>query len=372
MGLPGAGKTLLLASVYNRFQAPADGRSFSLEAPREQAVELNAMFRTIGDSSAPWPAGTSRGDFRRFHFTAAAPVRGGEFHPAFTIRYTEYAGELLVTHSDDGSGKQEMLHRDIAEAHAVMALLDGHDVLRAIGGDLDAGGRLQHAVSTFVDALRHVRCSVNFAVTKWDLLQTTGQTDTELVTRVRRFLHSNDAFRWLVERQDAAFTVRLFPISAVGPGFARLDASGLVVKTAAGNVSPTGVTLPFSSVVPDIFDRAEALARAQASAHDRGAEASRNHQQRSDMRFGVLTSVLDQLALVPGGGLPLHVLRWMIGVEPRLGRSAGLPPDAAWLRNDDAEGGAGMEAARLILKEMRRETDAAEGALPEGVLRRVG
>lgn len=372
VGLPGAGKTLMLASVYHLFQAPANGRSYYLEAPRREATELNALFHTISNSSASWPNGTARGDFRRFHFTAAAPVRGGEFHRAFTIRYTEYAGELLVANSDDGSENEELLHRDIAEAHAVMALLDGYDVSRALEGDTDAGTRISLAVSTFVESLRYVRCSVNFAVTKWDLLQLTGQTDAELVGRVRRLLDSSEQFQWLVGRKDAAFTVRLFPISAVGPGFATPDASGHMVKRSAGTVNPTGVTLPFSSVIPDIFERAEALARAEAGGHDRAAEASQGRAHRSELRFGVLTSVLDQLSLVPGGALPLHILRWMTGVDPRLARSAGLSPDAAWLRNDDVEGGAGMEAARLILKEMRRETDAAEGALPEGVLRRVG
>lgn len=373
VGLPGSGKTVLLASIYNRFQAPSGGRSYYLEAPRPQAVDLNLAFRGINDPSAPWPAGTSTGDFRQYYFAAAAPVRGGGFHRAFTIRYTEYAGELLIVNSQDGSRNQDLLNRDLAEAHAVMALLDGYDVLRVVGGDSDANGRLQHAISTFVDVLRHVTCSVNFVVTKWDLLQQTGRTDAELVVLVRDLLQSNDAFRWLVDRQDASFTIRLFPLSAVGPGFARVDGNGRVVKTTAAGTNPTGVTLPFSSVLPDLFDRAEAAARHLAGLHYRRQEAARAAHRRDELRHDVLVSALDQVSgLVPGAGLSVNVFRWITHVDPRLAQATGLPPAIAWLENVDGQGGAGIEAARLIIKEMRREIDAMEGALPDSVLKRVG
>ncbi|WP_255950545.1 TRAFAC clade GTPase domain-containing protein [Streptomyces odontomachi] len=373
MGLPGAGKTVLLASIYNRFQTPAGGRSYYLEASDAQARDLNAAFHRINDTSAPWPAGTSTGEFNQFYFAAAAPVRGSGFHRAFTIRYTEYAGELLVANSQDGGRNQGLLQDALSEAHAVMALLDGYDVLRSINGVSNAKGRLQYAVSTFVNALRHVDSSVSFVVTKWDLLQQTGRTDAELVDEVRDLLWSNDAFRWLVERQDAEFTVRLFPVSAVGPGFATVDDAGQVIKTAAATTRPTGVTLPFVSVLPDLFDRTEVAARHRARLHRQHTQEARARQQQAELRFNVLTSALDQLSgLVPGGGLSAHIVRWIVGVDPGIAQEAGLPPDVAWLETHDAQDGAGLEAARAIVKEMRREMDAMEGTLPKCVLRRVG
>lgn len=373
VGLPGSGKTVLLASIYNRFQAPSGGRSYYLAAPAKEAVDLNRWFRTINNTSEPWPAGTGRGDFRQFFFTAEAPVRGGVFHPAFTIRYTEYAGELLVVNSEDGSRNQDLLKNDLSEAHAVMALLDGYDVLQVINGDCDANGRLQHAVSTFVDSLRHIACSVSFVVTKWDLLQHTGRTDVELVRLIRSLLQSNDAFRWLVERQESSFSVRLFPVSAVGPGFARVDSNGLVVKTTTGTTNPTGVTLPFSSVLPDLFDLAEAAARIRSGTHRRRGEEASAVQRLSGLPEEVFVSALEQVGgLVPGVGLSVNLFRWITSVDPRVAQGAALPPDVAWLENDEAKGGAGMEAARLIVREMRREMDVMEGALPESVLRRVG
>jgi hypothetical protein len=51
--------------------------------------------------------------------------------------------------------------------------------------------------------------------------------------------------------------VRLIPVSAVGPGFAEISASGVVVKRPGAQLQPRNVDVPLCAVVPDLFRQVE-------------------------------------------------------------------------------------------------------------------
>src|SRR5258705_7920644 len=80
LGPGGAGKTMLLASMYEQLQTGGP-RSYFLSAPYEEVVLLNGWYNDVSDPQRDWPSGTSVGDTRNFTFTVQTRVPSGTVHP---------------------------------------------------------------------------------------------------------------------------------------------------------------------------------------------------------------------------------------------------------------------------------------------------
>jgi hypothetical protein len=256
LGPRGSGKTLLLASMYHQLQTLGN-RSYFITAPFDQVVLLNQWFTEAADTNRDWPTGTSVGETRDFVFTVRTRGASGTVHTVMRLGYLEYAGGLLTDAQAPGSTAQADLIGRIETAHALLGIIDGFRVRQALDGSAEGVMRLQQSLTAMISLTMLTSCPVTFVITKWDLLHDIDVDEDARLSRVRKYLMSNQGFRDLVEAHSSHRVVRLVPVSAVGPDFAALDEQGLVAKLPYGQVHPTNVDVPLSAVVPDVFEQVE-------------------------------------------------------------------------------------------------------------------
>lgn len=256
LGLQGAGKTLLLASMYKTMQGPSQFRRFYLRASDEDASRLREHYKVMADTSDSWPEGTAPGDQRTFRFSVRTQVNGPVVE-AVRIDYLEYPGELLSDTREASKEARAELGAAIRGADALICVLDGHAILDYCESPTRGWSRLEESVSVFRHHLIESRGPINFVISKWDLLTGLGANDEERLTTIRDVLMSNDDFHNLIATKRDQQIIRLVPVSATGEGFARIDRSGHVVKILNSKPSPTNTDIPLSAVVPDIFRQAE-------------------------------------------------------------------------------------------------------------------
>jgi len=257
LGTRGSGKTMLLSSMYHQLQTPTD-RSFFLTAPYEQVMLLNQWFTKAADTDQDWPSGTSVAETRSFTFTVRTRTAAGRVVPVMGLDYLEYAGGLLTDSQEPGSTRQADLLRQVAQAHALIGIIDGHWLRRwLMEGDPRGRMRLQQSLTSMISLMLMATCPVSFVITKWDLLRDLEVDENARLHQVRKRLMSNPGFRDLVRVHSTDRVIRLIPVSAVGPDFAELDAEGEISKLPDGQLEPIGVDIPLSAVVPDIFAQVE-------------------------------------------------------------------------------------------------------------------
>ena len=254
LGLNGAGKTVLLASQFNKLCEPVDDRRYFLDGDWKQDTQLSQIYASVGDTSAPWPAGTRIGETREFIFDCKAFGEVGEDRPVFRISYLDYAGELLEGHPDEHTARSELEER-VGEAHALLVIIDGREVLRLLRGEQN-GSDYFNRVRPLLGVARRARCPVQLVLTKWDLVRTfSDSSDEELLRQVRARVMGNGHVTALVRAHDHQRRVRLIPVSAVGPQFAELREDGKVVKLEDGTLDPLHVDVPLSAVLPDALEQ---------------------------------------------------------------------------------------------------------------------
>ena len=106
LGTRGAGKTLLLASMFHDLMVPGK-RAYFLSAPHEQVIALGDWYAQAADTTADWPAGTMTGESRKFTFTVRTRLPSGDIRPVMRLEYLEYAGGLLTDVQAAGSTSQQ-------------------------------------------------------------------------------------------------------------------------------------------------------------------------------------------------------------------------------------------------------------------------
>ncbi|MEO3861562.1 hypothetical protein [Acrocarpospora sp. B8E8] len=257
LGLQGAGKTLLLASMFHELQAPTR-QSYYLSAAPADVAKLTEWFATMADTTDPggWPAGTTLSETRRFAFTVKTRT-ADSVHDVLRLDYLEYAGELLTRTDPAGAERQAELFAQVQSADAVLGILDGQRIRQHLDGEARGWAELDRTLNILIPHMMNITCPISFVLTKWDLLADLHEDEDTRLARVRDLLMANGQFRALVNTHGTQRVVRLIPVSAVGRGFATIDQHGHVVKVPSAQAQPTYADVPLSAVVPDVFDQAE-------------------------------------------------------------------------------------------------------------------
>ncbi|GAA1655324.1 hypothetical protein GCM10009733_060960 [Nonomuraea maheshkhaliensis] len=372
LGLPGSGKTLLLASMFNELQTPSR-QCYYLSAGDDDVARLTGWFAQMADTSRTdqWPRGTFTSETRRFTFGVKA--RSGEtVHEVLRLDLLEYAGELL-TDAEAHSDRRQELFEQVRSAHALLAIIDGARIRQHLDGDPQGWTELHRTLNILVPHLIEAGCPVTFVITKWDLLTHLHEDENTRLSLVRDLLMSNTHFRTLARLHSTRRVTRLIPVSAVGPGFASLDATGHVIKTRSAQARPTYVDVPLSTVVPDLFDQAELHlpTTLRAALH----EEARRHLWRAPLERVHSTAML---TLQSSGRALLHAL----GSAPAAiagdvliamfldSRAPAVGPDPAGPQVDEAQRRVGefVRVRKQVLQDMRGKPAMLEGRLPSSRL----
>jgi hypothetical protein len=260
LGLPGSGKTVLLASMFHELDHVAPGRTFYLETSPEQRVALNGVYRTVSDPRREWPRATRLSELTEYVFNCVALDEDGARHHLLDVVYIDYAGELLEHTPEAGRSSFQELQSHIGSAQALLGLIDGQRILQLLRGEPAGHDYLQFELRSLLGLLQSARAPVQLVITKWDLVRGFGEPpdadDEQRLDRVITALMAYDHVRGLVYSSPNQL-VRLIPVSAVGRGFAELKGDGSVVKRSGGTVRPMNVEVPLCAVVPDLFRQVE-------------------------------------------------------------------------------------------------------------------
>lgn len=362
IGLPGAGKTMLLTSMYQKLHTSA-GRGFHVHAPQDQVARINTWYGQVNGTESDWPAGTARGETRSFDFTLLHDHAPTGVVPGIEIGYLEYAGELLADPDLSGSTTGHHVSTAIGNADALLGIIDGLLVLRAYEGDRRARSDLQISLNTMINVMLRSPAPVAFVVTKWDLLDGFGQDENVRLGKVRDLLLAADGFRDLVSTHAARRIVRLIPVSAVGPEFARL-ADGKIRKRPDGQLAPYGVELPFCAVVPDAVSQAEAALDQQTreTLRREAKEAARVGVRETLRRVGTWLTAQSGRSLVSLTGLSLLV---EVAAAEETQRN---PPLRERLSAADQYAEDVIQSRRAVLEALRHQLAVLDARLPNARL----
>ncbi|MGH3645827.1 MAG: hypothetical protein ACRDTM_01395 [Micromonosporaceae bacterium] len=371
LGPRGAGKTLLLASMYNQMQTPS-GRGYFLTAPYDQVVRLNQVFTEVADPSLDWPSGTSVAETRDFTFTVHTRAPSGAMHTIMGIDYLEYAGGLLTDVPAPGSTAQSQLLGRIDSAHALIGIIDGYRVRQCLDGQHEGQMRLQQSLTAMISLMMLASSPVTFVITKWDLLRDIDVDEDSRLRLVRKYLMTNIGFRDLVQAHSASRVVRLIPVSAVGPDFAELDSDGRIAKLPYGQLHPTNVDVPLSAVVPDVFEQVE-------RSMDRAQLQAALQQIRQQIRLGPAAAFTELGGFVAHGAATLLTAfapyaGFLGDAAVELFRSGDGTSNERQARLDRQLGETDQRleefqfARRRVLREFQSRVDVMEGRLPSSRL----
>lgn len=245
LGPAGSGKTVFMASLYKRLNIKRPELPFFLKSEHSAGIQLNRTYNQIANPDETWPVSTRH--IMEWNFMACVPTPAGDFEP---IRYTylDYPGGVLTNPRAMEDETIRPLISRLQSADALLVLLDGREMMALLRGERSGARYLELEITSSLEIVQQSRCPVHFVVTKWDLLE-----GRHALGEVRDRLMENRDFADLVEskRAHTKAAIRLFPVSAVGPGFAELQPSGEMKKIGAHHPQPVNVELPLISVLPD-------------------------------------------------------------------------------------------------------------------------
>ncbi len=253
LGPSRAGKTVLLASMYQKLSIPNEETRFSISCDNpEQGSLLNEKYVQIIDPLREWPKSTTRADVSTWQFTCNVQTRDLTIYPALKFTYIDYAGEILTGPRQSEPSTKSVLE-EIKQADTLLVMLDGYKILRLMEGKRD--DYFVHAeLQMLLQIVSQSRQPVHFVLTKWDLFDGKYSLD-----EIRNRLWEIEAFRQtLLNRRERYDTTRLIPISAVGTGFAKPepqpDGTITMHKVKDAKARPFQVEVPLACVLPDVLD----------------------------------------------------------------------------------------------------------------------
>lgn len=340
LGVKGAGKTVLLASMHHQL-GPHVEREWFLGGDFEQHQFLAGLYGELR-RSPDWSPATHPGDTREFLFDCRAFASPGDERTVFRISYLDYSGEG-VGPGNDVPALSVALKTRAEQAHALLVMFDGERVSQLLHSPHDADGYFGNEMGPLLGLAREARCPVQLVITKWDLLCSsiaTSEEQDELLRRIRRRLMRYGPIRQLVDahcyRDD---DVRLIPLSAVGSEFAERRADGTVGKRPDGKLDPINVDVPMCMVISDVLKRME---RSLDPGIRRQLDEEIDRAPRGDVS-AIVASVLGShvgvllrtaLAAYVGDALVTLLVELMVA---RRSSGAPAPPDAAKAREAETQ-----------------------------------
>lgn len=380
LGVSGAGKTVLLASMFHKLSFQAEGRAFHLETELEQRVTLSGTYSTVADPSRPWPRGTRTGETREFLFDCVGFDESGGKHRILQLGYLDYAGELLESEQEPGGTALDDLKVRIKNAHALLGVIDGYRVRQLMLNEPAGWSYFEHSLRPLFGELQSATCPIHLVITKWDLVRGFGEApdaeDNDRLGLVAQALMAHEHISSLVS-YPANRIVRLIPVSAVGNNFVEVDLNGKVVKRPDGRVRATNVEVPLCAVLPDLFRQVQ-------MSLDDSARTSINSEIRKRMRLsaGEFGSALAYFLARPVGAALRGVTGSIFGKD--FGNEAVnlfLDWTANSFREKDAKLGnfrdeqercvlAAQQARAVVLKDFERAVLRLEALYPTSLLTR--
>jgi len=254
LGLEGSGKTVLLASQFHMLNRPTGDCRFFLDGDLRQDQEL---FGHLGDTKAPWPAGSQLGDIREFLFDCQAYDSAQAVRTVFRISYLDYAGDLLEPRRDHHKGTGE-IEEKVKHAHALLVIIDGQRVLQLLAGER---GYFDLRLQPLLGLAGRASCPIQLIVSKWDLVRRPGESSEHDEARLKevkacleRYLDIEHLLRGSPGHPQKK--ARLIPVSAVGPDYAEVREDGSVKKLQHGELAPINAGVPLCAVLPDVIEQA--------------------------------------------------------------------------------------------------------------------
>ena len=252
LGTSGAGKTCFMASMFNRLSSYKPDIGFYLEVPdNKQRILLQNVYNEMTDPYNEWPSGTVGES--QWHFTSVVSANGSSYD-VFRFTYLDYAGGHLT---DPSQADLLDAQAKVAEADAVLVLLDGQKILHRLEGkeDLidDPKKRIGAELNFVLPYLnKSPKKPIHFVISKWDLLE-----GKHSFAAVRNCLLRYENFAALIEqREQLKVPTRLIPVSAVGSGFARMSGGGRMKKNPNVDPQPFQVEMSIASTLIDAFEAA--------------------------------------------------------------------------------------------------------------------
>jgi len=279
LGHDAAGKTVFLASMYYQLKVQSPETGFFLipdeRVPRQ--AEMLLQYQTqISRSDTEFPPATQLKDnIQEWKFVCK--VQGiNIFYPIMHFTYYDYAGERMRHVINAERYRQDSYTRKfrkiLRKADIILAALDGQEILKLMEGKENSFD--SHFGDYILPTLQECSQPVHFIITKWDLLQRKkiadlqraekqskeetvkideDETEYSLGEVIARLKDKSLQFRSFVDTQREFRTLRLIPISSVGPDFAELDEDRRVVKKKGGTFEPFQVEMPLASVSYDLL-----------------------------------------------------------------------------------------------------------------------
>jgi len=349
LGFSGVGKTLLLAGLFSRFRfgGPSGITMYTDDASER---ELERLIGRIQDTEDEYlPEATPLGDPRTWSFGIRVDVAHGRRADAFTVNYLDYAGEYAAALAGADGEMSDAFLAALRDTDILMGVLDGGDVRDVLLGD----ARPQTLVK--VERLLRLlvrtdqRC-VHLVISKWDALVDRDGRQLGLDEVVSRLEQASANFRDF--RLNPRFsTLRIFPVSTFGRGFAKQAADGRMVKQPGARWNPLNVDFPLYCAIPDIL----AGDVAAMSANRSGRE---NHTTLTKERLAQVTVAVFELAgvLLKASGHGLLVAVPMSAILDRV-RDA-LP---RWFNRTGSPRFEGNAALARVLEHCYAKTAAFDG-----------
>ena len=261
LGLSGAGKTVLLSSLFHSLNHPWPTRPYHLQTGAADAALLANIRARILDTGATWPVSTTIAEGRDFHFDYVSLDNVGRSRTILRMNYLEYAGEILRPGDQQSVANLEVLAAHVEQAHAVIGLIDGFRVRNLLLKEPGADRYFHAELLPMIGFMQKVSCPIQLVITKWDLIE---DLDPSVVSnephlrRVKSALMGIPQIRALIE-SGASRRIRIIPVSAVGSDFAKLvDGKEPSVKQPGASLEPINADVPLCAVLPDLLRQVEA------------------------------------------------------------------------------------------------------------------
>lgn len=250
LGYPGAGKTILMASLFRTFTRYRRDEIL-LRADPESEQELKRLIESIEAPGTELPEGTRHAQAKRWEFTVAMR-KDGPPEDAFVMEYYDYPGGYL---EDLRRVRDAAFLEYMNQAHIVMGLIDGEKLRRLLAGpqNIELVRDIENLLRILVTRQSG---TAHLVITKWDLVRRGVGRSYDLRDVLNKLDAISDEFKEFRETTEGA-SMRIIPVAALGTnGFVGYDSLGNIIKHAdsADKWVPYQVEDPFFCALPDAIE----------------------------------------------------------------------------------------------------------------------